>query len=34
LGNSKIVVLGGLAELISGAISMGIGGWLLCIREA
>ena len=32
IGSSRIVVLGGVAELIAGAISMGIGGfrkWLL-----
>ncbi|KAK9461864.1 VIT family-domain-containing protein [Lipomyces oligophaga] len=28
LGNSKIVVTGGIAELVSGAISMGLGGYL------
>lgn len=28
LGESKLVVLGGVAELIAGAISMGIGGFL------
>ncbi|KAG7095557.1 hypothetical protein E1B28_006295 [Marasmius oreades] len=28
LGTSRIVVLGGVAELIAGAISMGIGGFL------
>ncbi|KAG1819160.1 VIT family-domain-containing protein [Suillus subaureus] len=42
LGTSRLVVVGGLAELIAGAISMGIGGFLasqaerdhyLCIGE-
>ncbi|KAL7412421.1 VIT family-domain-containing protein [Mrakia frigida] len=33
LGNSRIVVLGGLAELIAGAISMGIGGFLASQAE-
>jgi len=28
LGNTRIVVFGGLAELIAGAISMGLGGYL------
>ncbi|GCE98273.1 protein ccc1 [Zygosaccharomyces mellis] len=28
LGNSKLVITGGFAELISGAISMGLGGYL------
>ncbi|CAG8598264.1 24266_t:CDS:2, partial [Racocetra persica] len=28
LGNSRLVIIGGLAELISGAISMGLGGYL------
>ena len=27
LGSSRIVVIGGLAELFSGAISMGVGGY-------
>jgi VIT1/CCC1 family predicted Fe2+/Mn2+ transporter len=33
LDNSKIVVLGGLAELVSGAISMGVGGMLSAKAE-
>ena len=33
LGNSKLVVLGGIAELIAGAISMGIGGFLASQAE-
>jgi hypothetical protein len=28
LGDSKVVIYGGLAELIAGAISMGLGGYL------
>ncbi|CAD0087610.1 unnamed protein product, partial [Aureobasidium vineae] len=28
LGDSRVVILGGVAELISGAISMGLGGYL------
>jgi VIT1/CCC1 family predicted Fe2+/Mn2+ transporter len=27
-GDTKVVVLGGLAELIAGAISMGLGGYV------
>ncbi|KAG6334887.1 hypothetical protein ID866_4196 [Astraeus odoratus] len=33
LGNSRYVVMGGLAELIAGAISMGIGGFLASQAE-
>ncbi|KIM21045.1 hypothetical protein M408DRAFT_18489 [Serendipita vermifera MAFF 305830] len=33
LGNSKVVVLGGVAELIAGAISMGIGAFLATQAE-
>ena len=33
LGTSKIVVIGGIAELIAGAISMGIGGFLASQAE-
>lgn len=33
LGESKIVVLGGIAELFAGAISMGIGGFLASQAE-
>jgi len=29
LGNSRVVVLGGIAELIAGAISMGIGAFCM-----
>ncbi|KAG5208289.1 Calcium transporter [Trichophyton interdigitale] len=28
LGNSRVVVVGGLAELVAGAISMGLGGYV------
>ncbi|KAI9205843.1 VIT family-domain-containing protein [Polychytrium aggregatum] len=28
LGNSRLVVLAGMAEIVAGAISMGLGGWL------
>lgn len=28
LGTTKVVILGGLAELVAGAISMGLGGFL------
>jgi VIT1/CCC1 family predicted Fe2+/Mn2+ transporter len=33
LGNSRVVVAGGIAELISGAISMGVGGGLSAQAE-
>jgi len=33
LGDSKLVILGGIAELIAGAISMGIGGFLASQAE-
>ncbi|CDK26692.1 unnamed protein product [Kuraishia capsulata CBS 1993] len=33
LGNSKIVITGGMAELVSGAISMGLGGFLAARSE-
>lgn len=33
LGNSKLVVTGGLAELCAGAISMGLGGYLASQAE-
>ena len=33
-GNAKLVVLGGLAELIAGAISMGLGGFVGAKSEA
>ena len=28
LGSTRVVIFGGLAELIAGAISMGLGGYL------
>ncbi|RIB14669.1 Ccc1 family [Gigaspora rosea] len=34
LGNNHLVITGGLAELISGAISMGLGGYLAAKSEA
>jgi vacuolar iron transporter family protein len=34
LGNTRVVIYGGLAELIAGAISMGLGGWLGAKSEA
>jgi vacuolar iron transporter family protein len=34
LGQTKVVVFGGLAELIAGAISMGLGGYLGAKSEA
>lgn len=34
LGNSRLVITGGLAELVSGAISMGLGGYLAAKSEA
>lgn len=33
LGSSKLVVIGGLAELLSGTISMGMGAYLAVITE-
>lgn len=33
LGEPKIVILGGLAELFAGAISMGLGAWLAAMTE-
>jgi VIT1/CCC1 family predicted Fe2+/Mn2+ transporter len=33
LGNSKIVIMGGLAELFSGMISMGLGAYLAAVTE-
>lgn len=33
LGESKLVILGGFAELVAGAISMGIGGFLASQAE-
>lgn len=34
LGNTKVVIYGGIAELIAGAISMGLGGYLAARSEA
>lgn len=33
LGSAKLVIMGGLAELFSGAISMGLGAYLAAITE-
>ncbi|OAR02257.1 hypothetical protein LLEC1_04669, partial [Akanthomyces lecanii] len=33
LGSSKIVIMGGLAELFSGMISMGLGAYLAAVTE-
>ncbi|KAG0169855.1 hypothetical protein DFQ28_011338 [Apophysomyces sp. BC1034] len=33
LGNSKLVIYGGAAELVSGAISMGLGGYMAALSE-
>ncbi|EME46218.1 hypothetical protein DOTSEDRAFT_86825 [Dothistroma septosporum NZE10] len=33
LGSSKVVILGGLAELFAGSISMGLGAYLAAITE-
>ena len=32
LGDSKLVITGGMAELVSGAISMGLGGFSCKVR--
>lgn len=34
LGDSRLVITGGLAELVSGAISMGLGGYLAAKSES
>lgn len=34
MGNTRVVIYGGLAELIAGAISMGLGGFLGARSEA
>jgi len=34
LGNTKLVITGGMAELVSGAISMGLGGYLAAKSES
>jgi VIT1/CCC1 family predicted Fe2+/Mn2+ transporter len=33
LGSAKLVIIGGLAELFSGAISMGLGAYLAAVTE-
>ena len=33
LGDSKVVILGGLAELFAGSISMGLGAFLAAVTE-
>lgn len=33
LGSSKLVIIGGLAELFAGAISMGLGAYLAAVTE-
>ena len=33
LGSTKLVIIGGLAELFSGAISMGLGAYLAAVTE-
>lgn len=33
LGSTKLVVIGGLAELFSGAVSMGLGSYLAAVTE-
>ncbi|KAJ5812619.1 hypothetical protein N7474_008920 [Penicillium riverlandense] len=33
LGSSKLVIIGGLAELFSGSISMGLGAYLAAVTE-
>lgn len=33
LGDTKVVIFGGLAEICAGAISMGIGGYLAAKGE-
>ena len=34
IGDVRLVVLGGVAELVAGALSMGLGGWLGARSEA
>ena len=34
IGSSKLVIVGGLAELFAGAISMGLGAWLAAMTDA
>ena len=33
LGSAKLVIIGGLAELFSGAISMGLGAYLAAVTD-
>ena len=33
VGDTHVVILGGVAELIAGCISMGLGGWLAAKGE-
>lgn len=33
IGSSKLVIVGGLAELFAGSISMGLGAWLAATTE-
>lgn len=33
IGSSHLVIVGGLAELFAGSISMGLGAWLAAITE-
>ena len=33
IGSSRLVIVGGLAELFAGAISMGLGGYLAAVTE-
>jgi vacuolar iron transporter family protein len=33
LGSSKVVIVGGLAELFSGSISMGVGAYLAAVTD-
>lgn len=34
IGSSKLVILGGMAELFAGSISMGLGAYLATITDA
>ena len=34
IGSTRLVILGGLAELFSGAISMGLGAYLAAVTES
>lgn len=33
IGSTRLVIVGGLAELFAGAISMGLGAWLAATTE-